>query len=289
MSIRTILVPLSDATAEAGILGTAFAVAETFNAHVDAFHLRADPTRSISDIVGETVTPALVGETIKAAEDRAQRVATRVRKVFDESTAKARIEIVNLPSAHEKPTASYGEETGLKEYWVETRGRVSDLIVVRRPRNSTDFGARTIAEYALMGTGRPVLLAPATAPSEIGSSVAIAWNGSVEASKAVASAMPFLMRARTVTAISVVEKGSEGHNLDGLVQYLRWHGIRAKPAVVRSRRGDTGKAVRGAASRAKADLLVMGAYTHSRIREMIFGGVTDHVLRASRIPVLLAH
>ena len=289
MSIRTILVPLSDASGEAGTLGTAFAVAKTFNAHVDVFHLRADPTRSISDIVGETVTPALVGETIKAAEDRAQRVATRVRKVFDESTAKARIEIVNRPSAHEKPTASYGEETGLNDYWIETRGRVSDLIVVRRPRNSTDIGARTIAECALMGTGRPVLLAPATAPNEIGSSVAIAWNGSIEASKAVTLAMPFLMRAHTVTAISVVEKGSKDHNLDGLVQYLRWHGIPAKLVVVTKRGGDTGKAVCGAASRAKADLLVMGAYTHSRIREMIFGGVTDHVLRASRIPVLFAH
>ena len=289
MSIRTILVPLSDASGEAGTLGTAFAVAKTFNAHVDALHLRADSTDSISDIVGETFTPALVGESIKAAENRAQRVATRVRKVFDESTAKARIEIVNRPSAHEKPTASYGEETGLNDYWIETRGRVSDLIVVRRPRNSTDIGARTIAECALMGTGRPVLLAPATAPNEIGSSVAIAWNGSIEASKAVTLAMPFLMRAHTVTAISVVEKGSKDHNLDGLVQYLRWHGIPAKLVVVTKRGGDTGKAVCGAASRAKADLLVMGAYTHSRIREMIFGGVTDHVLRASRIPVLFAH
>jgi nucleotide-binding universal stress UspA family protein len=166
---------------------------------------------------------------------------------------------------------------------------VSDLIVVRRPRNSTDMSARTIAESGLMRTGRPVLLVPGSKPGKVGSSVAIAWNGSVEASKAVASAMPFLMRARAVTAISVVESGVEFHNLEGLVQYLRWHGIRAKPAVVKSRAGDTGKAVCGAASRAKADLLVMGAYTHSRMREMIFGGVTDHVLRASRIPVLLAH
>ncbi len=140
-----------------------------------------------------------------------------------------------------------------------------------------------------MGTGRPVLLAPATAPAKIGSSVAIAWNGSVEASKAVASAMSFLTRARSVTAISVVEDGGSDHNLDGLVEYLRWHGIRAKPNVVKTRGGDVGKAVASAASRAKADLLVMGAYTHSRVREMIFGGVTNHVLSTGRVPVLLAH
>ena len=205
MPIRTILVPLSDASGEAGTLGTAFAVAKTFNAHVDALHLRADPTESISDFVGEGISSSLVEEIIEAGKKEAHRVATGVRKVFDESTAKARIEIVNRPSAQGKPTASYGEETGRNDYWIETRGRVSDLIVVRRPRNSTDISARTIAESGLMRTGRPVLLVPGAKPGKVGSSVAIAWNGSVEASKVVASAMPFLMRARAVTAISVAE------------------------------------------------------------------------------------
>lgn len=289
MPIRTILVPLSDATAEAGTLGTAFALAKMFNSHIDALHLRADPMESIYDFVGENGSPSLVKEMMEAAEDNAQRVAARVRKGFEAAAAKARIEIVHRPSAQAKPSASYAENTGLKDYWIETPGRACDLIVARRPRNSADVIARVIAESALMGTGRPVLLAPTRAPDKVGSSVAIAWNGSIEASRAVASAMPFLIRARSVTAISVVEKGGQDHNLDGLVHYLRWHGIRAKPAVVNSRGGDTGKAVTGAASRAKADLLVMGAYTHSRVREMIFGGVTKHVLGASRVPVLLAH
>ena len=118
--------------------------------------------------------------------------------------------------------------------------------------------------------------------------MAIAWNGSIEASKAVAAAMPFLMRAKNVSAISVVDGGGD-HNLDGLVQYLRWHGVRAKANSFKSRGGDIGKAVASAASRAKADLLVMGAYTHSRVREMIFGGVTDHVFSSGRMPVLFAH
>jgi nucleotide-binding universal stress UspA family protein len=289
MPIRTILVPVSDATSIGGTLSSAFTLAKTFNAHVDVLHMRADPTESISDFVGETVSPSLVEEVMEAAEKRSTQIASRVRKAFDEGVAKARVECVNRPSAKGKATAAYGEENGVNDYWIETRGRVSDLIIARRPRSSSDVGARAIAEYAMMGTGRPVLLAPATDPGKIGTSVAIAWNGSIEASKAVASALPFLVRARTVTAISVVEDGGGDHNLDGLIQYLRWHGIRAKSAVVNSRGGDTGKAVSGAASRAKADLMVMGAYTHSRVREMIFGGVTDHVLGSSRIPVLLAH
>jgi len=140
-----------------------------------------------------------------------------------------------------------------------------------------------------MGTGRPVLLAPATMPRRLGTSVAIAWNGSIEASNAVSSALPFITRAKTVTAITVLEGGGQDQNLDGLIAYLRWHGVRAKVSRARNRGGDVGKALTGAASRAKADLLVMGAYTHSRMREMILGGVTNHVLHSAKIPVLLAH
>ncbi|MDX1483481.1 MAG: universal stress protein [Alphaproteobacteria bacterium] len=289
MPIRTILVPLADAAGAAGALGTAFALAKTFHAHVDVLHLRADPTDSISDFVGETVSPVLVEEVMEAAEQRSGTVAQRTRKAFDDAVAKAKVEVVTRPAAKKAASAAYSEQTGLNDYWVETLGRVNDLVVVKRPRSGSDVVARSIAESALMGTGRPVLLAPATAPAKIGTSVAIAWNGSVEASKAVASAMPFLMRARSVTAISVTEDGDGEHNLDGVVNYLRWHGIRAKGNVVKSRGGDIGKAVTGAASRAKADLLVMGAYTHSRVRELILGGVTDHVLGSGRIPVLLAH
>jgi nucleotide-binding universal stress UspA family protein len=288
MPIRTIFVPLSDAAGVAGTLGTAFALAKSFNAHVDTLHLRSDPTESISDFVGETVSPALVEEVIESAEQRSALIAKRTRKAFDDAVAKARVDLVSRPSAQGKATADYQEQTGLSDYWVETRGRVSDLIVVRRPRNSSDVIARSIAESALMGTGRPVLLAPASAPRKLGESVAIAWNGSIEASKAVGAAMPFLMRAKNVTAISVVDGGSD-HNLDGLVQYLRWHGVRAKANAVNSRGGDIGKVIASAASRAKADMLVMGAYTHSRMREMIFGGVTDHVFSSGRMPVLFAH
>ena len=289
MTIKSILVPLSDATGIGGTLATALTLAKTFNAHVDVLHLRADPTESISDFVGETVSPSLVEEVMEAAEKRASQVAAKVNKAFDDATAKARVDISDKPAAKGSASAAYSEETGLNDYWIETRGRVADLVVAKRPRDSSDVGARAIAEYAMMGTGRPVLLAPATAPAKVGANVAIAWNGSIEASRAVSAAMPFLEQARSVTPITVVEDGGEDHNIDGLVRYLRWHGINAKASVVRSRSGDTGKAVTNAAGRAKADLLVMGAYTHSRVREMIFGGVTDHVLQASKIPVLLAH
>lgn len=289
MPIKTILVPLPDAAGAAATLGTAFSLAKTFKAHVEALHLRADPADSISDFVGETVSPTLVEEVMEAASKRAETVSTRTRKAFDTAVAKAKVAKADRAASKNAASVSFREETGLTDYWIETLGRIHDLTIVRRPRDSSDVVASTVAENALMGTGRPVLLVPATQPKSVGNSVAIAWNGSVEAAKAVASAMPFIMRAKSVTAISVVEEGGQDHNLDGLVDYLRWHGVRAKGNAVKSRGGDVGKAVSSAASRAKADLLVMGAYTHSRMREMILGGVTDHVLHNARISVLLAH
>lgn len=288
MSIRTIFVPLSEAAGAAASLGTAFSLAKTFNAHVDVLHLRADPAESVSDFVGESVSPTLVEEVLEAAEKRSDQMAKATKKAYDGAVAKARLGSAARPAAKKAATVAYREQTGLLDYWVETQGRVSDIIVVRRPRSSSDVMARSIAESALMGTGRPVLLAPPSVPRKLGENVAIAWNGSVEASKAVAAAMPFISRAKTVTAISVDDGGGD-HNIDGLVQYLRWHGVRAKANVVKNRGGDVGKSVSSAASRAKADLLVMGAYTHSRMREMIFGGVTDHVLGSGRIAVLFAH
>lgn len=289
MPLKTILAPLADATGAAATLGTVFSLAKTFDAHVQVLHLRADPSDSISDFVGETVSPTLVEEVMEAAAQRADSVAGRTRKAFDTAVAKAKLEAASRPSKQKKASVSYREETGLSDYWVESLGRLNDLTVVRRPRDSSDVLAASIAESALMGTGRPVLLAPASQPKSLGSSVAIAWNGSVEASKAIASAMPFLMRAKSVTAISVVEGSDQDHNLDAVVEYLRWHGISAKANVVKTRSGDVGKALTSAASRSKSDLLVMGAYTHSRMREMILGGVTDHVLSSAKIPVLLAH
>jgi nucleotide-binding universal stress UspA family protein len=289
MPIRTILVPLPDATGAAATLGTAFGLAKTFNAHAEVLHLRADPANSVSDFVGESVSPALVEEVMEVAAKRADAVAGRAKKAFEAAIAKAKIKAATRSAAKPESSVSYREETGLSDYWVETLGRINDLTVVRRPRDSSDVVAASVAESALMGTGRPVLLAPPSMPRSLGASVAIAWNGSIEASRAVASAMPFIMRAKTVTAISIVEDGGRDHNVDGLVDYLRWHGVRAKANPVKNRGGDVGKALTAAASRAKADLLVMGAYTHSRMREMILGGVTDHVLHGAKIPVLLAH
>lgn len=275
MPIKTIFLPLNDADGASVSLGAALSLANTFEAAVDVVHLRADPTESLGDFVGESVSPQLVEEVLTQAEKRSKDIAAKTRKAFDAAKSKSA-----------GVTATYREEQGNADLAIESQGRISDLIVVRRPRNARDAATWVTAEVALMGTGRPVLVVPSKGATKIGSNVAICWNGSVEAAKALSVAMPFLVRAKTVTVISA----HDGKPVDqkGVLAYLARQGVKAKGVNVKAG-ANTARALGSAAKRAGADLVVMGAYTHSRVREMLFGGVTEHALTDATLPVLLIH
>jgi nucleotide-binding universal stress UspA family protein len=275
MPIKTIFVPLSDAEGAAKTLNAAIGLAEGFGAAVNVVHLRADPTQALGDFVGESVSPQLVEEVLTQAEKRATAIAAAARKAYD--AAAKTVKGVKL---------SYSESTINSDVAVETQGRLSDIVVVRRASGTRDVGARVVAEAALMGTGRPVLVLPTTPPAKIGTSVVIAWNDSLEASKAVNAALPFLTRAASVSVVSA----NAGPAIDqkGIIAYLGTHGIKARGVSVKAG-ADAGKAIVSATTKAKANLLVMGAYSHSRVREMIFGGVTEHALSSARLPILLVH
>lgn len=286
MPIKAIFVPLTDSESAAATLGAAFNLAKTFGGHVSTVHLRSDPSHALGDFTGETISPVLVEQVITDSETRSKETAAKARKAFDAAVKKAGA-VTTKRAPKDALSASYDEVTGFSDDAIEERGRVSDLIVVRRARDAQDANARIVGEAALMGTGRAVLFVPPRAPAKIGSNVAIAWNGSREAARAVDAAMPFLERATSVTVISATESGSDVDQ-KGILEYLSRHGIKNKGMKIKAG-SDTGKAIVNAAGRAKANLLVMGAYTHSRVRELMFGGVTEHALENAKLPVLMVH
>jgi nucleotide-binding universal stress UspA family protein len=147
-------------------------------------------------------------------------------------------------------------------------------------------GASLSTEAALMNTGRPVLLVPQHPPSQIGSSIAVAWNGTAESAGAVGETKAFLRGARKVTILTVDEPGTEYSDPEGLRRFLSLHGVSARTHRVRSRAGE---ALLHAAEQAGANLLVMAAYSHSRLRQLVFGGVTSHMLQSANIPLLMVH
>jgi nucleotide-binding universal stress UspA family protein len=145
-------------------------------------------------------------------------------------------------------------------------------------------------EAAVLETGRPVLLVPTTNHTDpTQGKVVVAWNGSPEAFRAVTAAMPILVKASEVIVFTSSEGNIEASMADDLVTYLKWHGAKASVLKSDGKSNSVEDALLTAVKKAKASLLVMGAYTHSRFRELLFGGVTRHVFKHATTPVLMAH
>jgi nucleotide-binding universal stress UspA family protein len=144
-------------------------------------------------------------------------------------------------------------------------------------------------EAALFESGKPVLIVPKAAPAALGRNILIAWNGSTEQAHTNAFAMPFLKRAEKVTVLA-----SEGHIGDGpgaepAALHLRRNGVNATALTVKTGDRTTGEVILDHATSLGCDLLVKSAYTQSRLRQMIFGGATRHILAHASLPVLMAH
>ncbi len=190
--------------------------------------------------------------------------------------------------------ARWSERAGAPEQVIVRKGRLSDLTVLGFPGEA---GALDRAlDAALFETGQPVLLVPAQMPANPLAHVAVAWNGSLEATRAVVGARALLYRAERVSVLTtpgLTDRAFAGNpvaeDLD-LAGALRWHGIRAMHREIATPEASAGAALLRAAHDQEVSMLVMGAYTHSRVTAAFLGGVTGNVLQnPPPFPVLLAH
>ena len=154
----------------------------------------------------------------------------------------------------------------------------------RPDTNSRGLYNRAI-ESGLFDSGRPILLSPPSPPRQIATNVLIAWNCSTEQARATALAMPLLQKADRVTVLTVAG-GTEvpGPSAEQLIRYLQRNGIAAEPLTVELNGRNSGEAILATAQSLGCDLLIKGAYTHSRLRQIIFGGATQHVLANATCP-----
>src|SRR6266404_2050746 len=180
-------------------------------------------------------------------------------------------------------------ETLREESFDEAR-RVFDVIVMSRSQaNSIGLHDKAI-ESGLFDSGRPILIAAPTPPAQIGTNVLVAWNCSTEQARATAFAIPLLRKAERITVLHV-EGGAAvpGPSAAQATQYLLRNGLKAAPMTVGLEGRTTGEAILAAAHSLDCDLLIKGAYTQSRLRQMIFGGATRHILAHATLPVLMAN
>ncbi|MCB1679836.1 MAG: universal stress protein [Halioglobus sp.] len=167
------------------------------------------------------------------------------------------------------------------------QGKLADLIVVAYPPPGRSSSTPLKLEVALRETGRPVLVAPVTPFKTVAEHVAVAWNGSREAARAVAMSLDLLRSSNRVSIVSVQEGGTIEPSAQQLAEYLAVHSIEASPIVLEESERNAGARLLAECERTGADLLLMGAYTRSRTRQLIFGGATSHVLKEATIPVVM--
>ena len=283
--MRTIMVPVRGDDRGEGLLDHALALTHRRDAHIEVVHCRAQPEDMLP--YGVFLPASLREQITSAAGNMADTEEGKLRALFEEYASRHDLKVVeNPPWPTDVPSISWRERTGKQPNIIAVHGRLVDLVVVPRPDRARNFGLNTL-ESALFSTGKPVLMCPPGSADTLGEHVAVAWNGSAEAARAVALAMPVLTGAAKVTVISVGAGEDSQIGPDALSAYLGSHGIDAQ--VVTHGEGRIAQTLLSSAAEQGADLLVMGAYGQSRQLEMVMGGVTQHIVDHAELPVYMSH
>ncbi|HJO69041.1 MAG TPA: universal stress protein [Rhodospirillales bacterium] len=217
-----------------------------------------------------------------------ERTAKEARELFEHAVAKRGVRLNDDADQPDGPSASWRTINGDEAQVVATYGGAFDLIVVGHPGEGSGYLSNDTVQAALLATGTAVLVAPPSAPETIGRRILVGWNRSIQAGRAVSAAIPFLRRAEKVVLFSVTTGAKQGPATADVARRLAWHGVVATVTEVPPDYRPVGEVLLTEVHELDADLLVMGAYSHHRLRELILGGVTRDVLPAAEIPVLMA-
>jgi nucleotide-binding universal stress UspA family protein len=287
MTMRGILVHVDEHRALQSVLTCALLAARRFDSQIDGLHARPGAPRIIPVAPEGAFIPAseIVEDLERADRDLDQQLRERFDAFMREHGVPAVASV--LPGA--EVAAAWREDAVTGYEALGSTGRAYDLIAVARPLPGAAVPSMSALEAALFESGRPVLIAPPTPPEKLGDVVVVAWNGSTETARTIGLAMPFLAQAETVVVLSVEDGMVPGPSGGEIAHGLMRNGIAAKTQQIRAGDRPVGAAILDHCQELGADLLLKGAYTHSRLRQMIFGGATSHILGAAELPVIMAH
>jgi nucleotide-binding universal stress UspA family protein len=288
MSIRTILATLDGTAIDQRVLDAACDIGRVSEARITALYADTDPRDIPAAYLGDGTGIYLSPELWQSLETLIAERRDGARKQFDEWKQRSGLGDTAAPMAG--PTARLHIEIGSAPTLLGEHGPVADLIVTALPK-SGETGKSMALEAALFDTGRPVLAIAESGPTSIAHAapIAIAWNGRPEAARALSAALPILARGRGEIIVISIGEPDEPRKLAPAIDYLAMHGIAAHGVTLADRTGGTGALLLEEATKRGAGLLVMGAYTHNRWRELVLGGVTHHVIKHAALPVLFAH
>ena len=280
--MKTILIPTEDHDAMPAVLEAARLMATAFDSYMEGFAVRPSPGTYV------TVEPVSSLAISGAFEPDTAREA---KAAFD-----AFMQAHKVPPGGQAPaTYSYGwpRADAAEDAYIGSYGRVFDLIVLGRPGPAPENPRMPPLESALFDAGRPVLLVPKAVPKIIGRNVLVAWNRSTEQAHTNSFALPLLQRAEKVTVLMAEGGATTGPSGEDAALHLRRNGVKAEALTLQKTERSSGEAIGELtlehAASLGCDLVVKSAYTQSRLRQMIFGGATRHILANATVPVLMAH
>lgn len=290
MGIATILAILSEETDSEAALQTALTLGEKFKARVTALHVAIEPERSLP-LLGEGMTAAMVADLTASLTAEAKRSREVAEGLFDRLCRQAGLPVVGVedPPQPGSFAAALACESGVEAETVAELGRLHDLIVLARTQGEDGTSSPTL-EAALFDTGRPLLVAPSPGLRRLPERVAVAWNGSREAARAVAAALPLLKAATQVTILTGEGKDDRAVAYPAaLARHLAAHGIGSEIWKYHPEDRPVAGSLVSEAQKIGAQLVVMGAYGHSRLRELVLGGATRAALKIEELALLMAH
>lgn len=276
--MKTILIPTEDHDAMPAVLEAARLVARAFDSYMEGFAVR--PAAATYLTVDPVSSLAISG----AYEGDAAQQAQALFESFMQAHGVPR-------ATQEQASYSYAwpRTEPADDLFIGSHGRTFDLIALGRPGRAPENPRMPPLESALFDSGRPVLIVPARVPQSIGRNILVSWNSSTEQARTNAFALPLLRQAEKVTVLTVEDGSIPGPPGEEAALHLRRHGIKAIALNVKAGTRARGEVILDYAATLGCDLLVKSAYTQSRLRQMIFGGATRHILTSATLPVFMAH
>lgn len=279
MTYNCLFTVLTDESLIDNTLAHAVAAAQAHDAHLDVLCLGVD--RSQTGYYYAGASAIVLQETITRAHEEAQAIETKVKSELANSGIR------------------WGTETGVAQLadlgrHVATRARFSDIVILPKPYgDGRGAELEPVTEAAMFEGHTPTMVLPEGAePNPNPKRIMIGWNESTEALSAVRAALPLLSRADAVHVV-VIDPPSHGPNRSDpgglLSQYLARHDVKVEIDVLSKTLPRVSDVLTRHASDMDADMIVMGAYGHSRFREAIFGGATRYMLEQTKLPVLMSH
>ncbi len=279
MSYKTIAVYLARPDSVASIMEVALPLAESFEAHLIGLHV--SPGVPVMGTIGAQVPPKIIEQYIEIMHTD----AAAIKDVFSTAIKKSKVQSEwrgqDDTSVHPDLLHNITEQT-----------RCADLVIMGQ--NDSEQRVGDLAADVILGSGRPVITVPSSGEfGKLSGQMVVGWDGSREAARAVFDALPLLKKAKGVSIVTVSEEGEAKDTLGtggaDIARTLSRHGVRAEAVALKKSDKSVGDALLAFTSQQDGELLITGCYSHSRLRERLFGGATQRLLQKMIVPVLMSH